>query len=597
MVRSQLILQKKKPVKMEREAIGTNDGRNEAEQKLPFTNYDSIFFNLRMSKSASSRELEVHVGSMPFTLDKELLASKSAKVAALLKENSNEDLSYLLRDIPADAETFELVARFCRGYAVQMTTENIVPLICLSFYLGMDENHCNNNLLGKAVTFFEQRVLPSWNEIIKALRVSEKYLQQTMQLGLFDACLQAMIAKASDNLRHLGEPIIISTKCGDTEDDDDSYRPNARRRLFALDWQEDLTTLPLQLYEPIIYTMNQHKIPPEYISASIYQYAKKRIFSSDTGGESMSIYKRKSQRNLIETLERLLPHGRELLPCTLLFEMLRSAIDLEASSTCRNGFEIRIGKQLDEAKVKDLLVPSRGYAKEVQYDIECIRRILKIFYENYDRSDASGFVTVAELIEEFLAEIAGDIDLLIDTFISLAEMSMVVILGTKRNSDGIYRAIDIYLEKHAYLTEKDKEQVCRVLDFQNMSPEACAHAAKNERLPLRVVVKVLFMAQLQLRETLTMEVRGYDENLGKQEEEEDEVRMEMEKMSIKVKELEKDISLMKIEITSGSSRQRVKKGKASMWTDMKRKLGCTSGSKDDFNFPVKKKKVHPKLGI
>ncbi|MFQ6655468.1 hypothetical protein Gotur_026004, partial [Gossypium turneri] len=295
-----------------------------------------------MTKSASSTESEVQVGSMPLSLDKELLASKSAKVAALIQENSNADLYYLLHDIPADSETFDLVARFCHGCAVQMSTENIVPLICLSFYLGMDENHCNNNLLSKAVTFFEQTVLPSWNEIIKALRSSEKSLQQTMQIGLFDACLQAMIAKASDNPRHLGEP-IVSTDKGDD-------RPNAKRRLFALDWQEDLTTLSLQLYEPIIYTMKQHEIPPTYISASIYRYAKKWIFHCNNGRETMSIYKRKSQRNVIETLEKLLPHGRELLPCTLLFEMLRCAINLEASSVCRNGFEIRIGKQLDQAK-------------------------------------------------------------------------------------------------------------------------------------------------------------------------------------------------------------------------------------------------------
>ncbi|KAE8713313.1 hypothetical protein F3Y22_tig00110213pilonHSYRG00291 [Hibiscus syriacus] len=543
--------------------------------------------SLRISKSALPKELEVHVGSKPFALDKELLASKSAKVAALLKENSNADLSCLLRDVPADSETFELVARFCHGYAVQMSAENIVPLICLSYYLGMDENHCNNNLLSKAVTFFEQRVLPSWNEIVKALRSSEKYLQQTMQLGLFDACLQAMVAKALENPRHLGEPIIISRNNGDVGD-----KPNAKRRLFALDWQEDLTTLSLQLYEPIMYTMKQHGIPPEYISASIYRYAKKWILFCSNGEETVSIYKRKSQRSVIETLEKLLPHGRELLPCTLLFEMLRGAIDLEASSACRNGFEIRIGKQLDQAKAKDLLIPSQGYAKELQYDIECIRRILKIFYGNYDSSDASGFITVAELMEEFLAEVACDIDLMVDTFVSLEEMSMAAALGTKRNSDGIYRAIDIYLEKHAYLTEKEKEQVCKVLDFRKMSAEACEHAAKNERLPVRVVVQVLFMAQLQLRETL---VRGTHED-GKEDEEEDEVRVEMEKISIKVKDLEKDCHEMKKEITNGNNRQRVNKGKLSLWSEMKRKFGCSTNV-DDFHCPTKKKKVHPKWGL
>ncbi|KAE8723415.1 hypothetical protein F3Y22_tig00012420pilonHSYRG00015 [Hibiscus syriacus] len=544
----------------------------------------------RVSKSASSTGLEVHVGSMPFALDKELLASKSAKVVALLKENSNADLSCLLHDIPADSDTFELVARFCHGYAIHMSSENIVPLICLSFHLGMDENHCNDNLLSKAVTFFEQRVLPSWNEIIKALRSSEKSLQQMMQLGLFDACLQAMIAKASDNPQHLGERITVSRNDGDGGD-----KPNAKRRLFALDWQEDLTTLSLQLYEPIIYTMKQHEIPLEYISASIYRYAKKWIFCCSGGRETVSIYKRRYQRNVIETLEKLLPHGRELLPCSLFFEMLRFAIELEASSGCRNGFEIRIGKQLDQAKVKDLLIPSQGYTKDVQYDIECIRRILKAFYGNYDSSDASGFIKVAELMEEFLAAVACDASLVIDTFISLAEMSMAAALGTKRNSDGTYRAIDIYLEKHAYLTEKEKEQVCKVLDFRKMSAEACEHATKNERLPVRVVVQVLFMAQLQLRETLVRAAYD-DDKTGKEDEEEEEVRLEMEKMSIKVKELEKDCHEMKKEITNGSNRQRLNKGKLSLWSEMKRKFGCSTNM-DDLHCPTKKKKVHPKWSI
>ncbi|XVF06788.1 hypothetical protein REPUB_Repub06bG0080700 [Reevesia pubescens] len=121
-----------------------------------------------------------------------------------------------------------------------------------------------------------------------------------------------------------------------------------------------------------------------------------------------------------------------------------------------------------------------------------------------------------------------------------------------------------------------------------MSLEACEYAAKNERLPVRVVVQVLFMARLQLRETLANEVRGYDDNLGK-EEEEDKVRMEMEKN-------EHQCFHMKKEITDGCSRQRIKKGKVKMWTEMKRKLGWMN-TMNDFHCPVKQKKVHPKLDI
>ncbi|KAF9598489.1 hypothetical protein IFM89_027923 [Coptis chinensis] len=91
--------------------------------------------------------------------------------------------------------------------------------------------------------------------------------------------------------------------------------------------------------------------------------------------------------------------------------------------------------------------------------------------------------------------------------------------------DGLYRAIDIYLkfvayplqsiaiticintdvvnlQAHPWLTESEKEQVCRLMDCQKLSLEACTHAAQNERLPLRVVVQVLFFEQLQLRTSI-----------------------------------------------------------------------------------------------
>lgn len=41
--------------------------------------------------------------------------------------------------------------------------------------------------------------------------------------------------------------------------------------------------------------------------------------------------------------------------------------------------------------------------------------------------------------------------------------------------------------------------MCRLMDCQKLSLEACAHAAQNERLPLRAIVQVLFFEQLQLR--------------------------------------------------------------------------------------------------
>ena len=59
----------------------------------------------------------------------------------------------------------------------------------------------------------------------------------------------------------------------------------------------------------------------------------------------------------------------------------------------------------------------------MQYDTECLRRIAKHFYGNYSSSSNTGPIAVAELFEEFLVEVASDIDLKIDTFIDLGIIS------------------------------------------------------------------------------------------------------------------------------------------------------------------------------
>ncbi|KAL2234281.1 UNVERIFIED_CONTAM: BTB/POZ domain-containing protein [Sesamum indicum] len=489
----------------------------------------------------------------------------------------------------------ELVGRFCHGFEINLSTENVVRVACVAQYLGMTESHCPNNLINTALLFFEHHIIPSWNNSIKALKSAENVLQQAVQLGLVDYCVESIISKVLDDPRLLGEPIKNSISDDDSDENENAYRPNARRKLFDINWKsEDLSTLSLRLYAPIIQAMVQRNVPQEYVVANLCQYAKTWLFSNDKVGDDTPNYKRNSQREMVEALVKLLPNQRGIVPCKFLFEMLQFAVALDANAECKNGLETRIGKQLDQASVNDLLIPSQGYAKDEKYDTECVRRILKNFYCNYTGPDPCGLNSVAELIDEFLAEISVDIDLKISTFIALADMSVAASTGTQRSSDGLYRAIDIYLDKHRHLTESERDELCRVLDCNKLSDEACEHAAQNERLPIRVVVQVLFMSQLKLRESIPKEVQGPESRLLKVEEEEgdrkreEEVRAEIEKMGSKVWELERECHVMRREIERGS----VRRQKMSMWKEMKRKLGCMT-SMHDCNCHVKKKKVHP----
>lgn len=57
-------------------------------------------------------------------------------------------------------------------------------------------------------------------------------------------------------------------------------------------------------------------------------------------------------------------------------------------------------------------------------------------------------------------------------------------------------------QAHPTLSEHERKRLCRVMDCQKLSMDACMHAAQNERLPLRVVVQVLFSEQVKISNAL-----------------------------------------------------------------------------------------------
>jgi len=59
------------------------------------------------------------------------------------------------------------------------------------------------------------------------------------------------------------------------------------------------------------------------------------------------------------------------------------------------------------------------------------------------------------------------------------------------------------IQTHPWLIDLEREQFCRLMNCQKLSLEASTHIAKNERLPLRVIVQVLFFEQLRLRTSIS----------------------------------------------------------------------------------------------
>lgn len=142
------------------------------------------------------------------------------------------------------------------------------------------------------------------------------------------------------------------------------------------------------------------------------------------------------------------------------------------------------------------------------------------------------------------------------------------------------------MQSHPWLGESDREQLCRLMDCQKLSLEACTHAAQNERLPLRIIVQVLFFEQLQLRTSIagcflvSENLDGGSRQLrsgtaGPNEggwatavRENQVLKVGMDSMRVRVSELEKECSNMRQEIEKlGRS-----KG-SSTWGNVSKKFG------------------------
>lgn len=124
------------------------------------------------------------------------------------------------------------------------------------------------------------------------------------------------------------------------------------------------------------------------------------------------------------------------------------------------------------------------------------------------------------------------------------------------------------MQAHSWITDSEREQICRLMNCQKLSLEASTHAAQNERLPLRVIVQVLFFEQLRLRTSIS----GWffvSENLDNPEHQNGGngcvLKPRGENVRERVSELEKECMSMKQEL------QKLVRSKRS-WKNFTRKL-------------------------
>ncbi|KAE8702503.1 BTB/POZ domain-containing protein [Hibiscus syriacus] len=561
--------------------------------------------------SGLPNDVDIYIGEMSFHLHKFPLLSRSGMLRKLIEECCTGDgasFSLRLDDLPGGAKAFELISKFCYGVKIELTAHNIVSVRCAAEYLEMTDDNGDENLVLQT-EFFLEEVLGTWADSIRALEACEEVMPYAEELHIVSRCIDSLAMKACEDPSIYGWPLVGRESKQSPENNglwNGISTPTKTKTTGDNWWFEDVTFLSLPIYKRLILAIESRGTRPESIAASVAHYARRylplvnRQSSFDDANQGTNIPKpsEADQRVLLEEIVGLMPNKKGVTSSKLLIRLLRTAMVLHASPSCRENLEKRVGAQLDQASLVDLLIPNMSYS-ETLYDVNRVQRILDHFLlveqasaiatpdniveeeQLMNRSDSLGPMTmVARLVDGFLAEVAQDVNFKLPKFEALAAR---IPDYARQLDDGLYHAIDIHLKAHPWITDGEREQLCRLMNCEKLSIEASTHAAQNERLPLRVIVQVLFFEQLRLRTSISgwfflsdnlensakpngnLGVEGYESHptIGSAEHNatdgEDDVKH-------RVCELEKDCSSMKEEI------QKLVKAKRS-WKNFTRRLG------------------------
>ncbi|KZV21540.1 BTB/POZ domain-containing protein-like [Dorcoceras hygrometricum] len=466
-----------------------------------------------------SSDLTVEVGTTNFALHKFPLVSRSGRIRKLLLEAKDSKVSRLnLSGVPGGSQAFELAAKFCYGVNIEITVTNVAILRCTAHFLEMVEEFSEKNLESKTEVYLKDTVLPSIPNSISVLHHCENLLPVSEEINLVSRLINSIANNACKEQ--------LSSGLSKLEHNLPS-KPSAENP--ADWWGKSLTMLSLDFFQRVLSAVKTKGLKQDIVCRILINYAQNSLHglvvrnSQLVKGSISDLDLQKKQRVTIETAVSLLPSQsrKSSVPMAFLSSLLKSAIASSASTSCRSDLERRIGLQLDQAILEDILIPasSHGINHGPLYDIDAVLRIFSIFL-NLDEDDhnqlrdesemvygldspgspkQSSIIKVSKLLDNYLAEVALDPNLTASKLIGLAELLPD---HARMVYDGLYRAVDIFLKVHPNVKDSERYRLCKTIDCQKLSQEACSHAAQNERLPVQMAVQVLYFEQIRLRNAM-----------------------------------------------------------------------------------------------
>lgn len=466
--------------------------------------------SVRYVASELATDVIINVGEVKFNLHKFPLLSKSNRLQKLVSKAGENSDEIDMVDFPGGPKAFEICAKFCYGMIVTLNAYNVVAARCAAEYLEMTEDVDRGNLIFKIEVFLNSSIFRSWKDSIIVLQTTKSLLPWSEDLKIVGRCIDSIASKTSVDPASITWSYTYNRKLS-VPDKIVEEGINFREKIESVPkdwWVEDICELDIDLYKRVMITVkSKGRMDGKVIGEALKTYAVRWL--PDSFDDSVSDARTWRYKYLVETLICLLPPDKGVgCSCSFLLKLLKFAILVGVNDSPREDLVKRISLKLHEASVKDLLVPARP-PQNTLYDVELIQCIVNryLMHEKYnqdEKNEANGdfilghehvtLMNLGKLIDGYLAEIAHDPNLTIASFIDL---SRSIPDSARPIQDGLYKAIDIYLKEHLSLTKAEKKKICGLMDVKKLTMEASMHAAQNERLPLRVVVQVLFFEQVR----------------------------------------------------------------------------------------------------
>ncbi|KAL8149036.1 hypothetical protein AgCh_006157 [Apium graveolens] len=475
-----------------------------------------------MPISDVSSDLTVEVGTASFSLHRFPLISRSRRIQKILQDAKICRIN--VTGVPGGAVAFELAAKFCYGVNIDITLSNIAMLRCAAHYLEMTEEFSDKNLIPRTEGYLKEMVLPSISNSISVLHHCETLRPLSEEINLVGRLISAIANNVCKEQLTSGLSKLdhnFSTKS----------MPVMETEITSDWWGKSMTELSLDFFHRVLTAVKTKGLNQDLISRILINYTHNSLqgyVARDlqlVRGSLSDIEFQNKQRVIVETIVSLLPtpSRKSTVPMAFLSSLLKSAITASTVSSCRSDLERRIGLQLDQAILEDILIPtnSNGNHQIPIYDTEAILRIFSIFLnldedddeDNYMRDESemvydfdsprspkqSSIFKVSKLLDNYLAEVALELNMTPLKFIALAELLPD---HARLANDGLYRAVDVFLKVHPNIKESERYRLCKTINCQKLSQEACSHAAQNERLPVQTAVQVLYFEQIRLRNAM-----------------------------------------------------------------------------------------------